>query len=71
MNKIEIPLCLECKHFYKNEYEEFCCKVYPEGIPNKILEGKKDRRRKRLKFKKKRKESKRNERVFRYFKKTS
>ncbi len=43
MRKIEIPLCLECKHFYKNEYEEFCCKVYPEGIPNKILEGKKDK----------------------------
>jgi len=40
MRKIEIPLCLECKHFYKNEYEEFCCKAFPEGIPDKIIEGK-------------------------------
>ncbi len=39
MKKIEIPLCLECKHFYKNEYEEFCCKAFPEGIPDKIIEG--------------------------------
>jgi len=39
MKKIKIPLCLECKHFYKNECEEFCCKAFPEGIPDKIIEG--------------------------------
>ena len=39
MNKIKIPLCLECKHFYKNEYEELCCKAFPNGIPDKIIEG--------------------------------
>ena len=32
---ISMPICLGCKHF--NEDEEFTCKAFPKGIPEKII----------------------------------
>lgn len=30
------PWCDECKNLYSNE-NMYCCKAFPEGIPNKYL----------------------------------
>ena len=40
-NKINIPICLECIYYNKKDYRKLSCKLYPNGIPIKIIEGEK------------------------------
>lgn len=42
IEKINIPLCADCKHYNKFDYEKLSCKAYPKGIPEKIIEGEVD-----------------------------
>jgi hypothetical protein len=37
----EAPKCLECKEYHKNDYEKFSCEVYPDRIPDDIVDGEK------------------------------
>ena len=38
MTTIEPPLCMDCKHFV-SEFDNWHCKAFPGGIPEKILRG--------------------------------
>jgi len=36
------PICYECINFFGMDGDEFICKAYPKGIPEKIITGEHD-----------------------------
>lgn len=44
---VDVPICLMCKHFKKDPRTHwFSCTAFPEGIPNEIVYGRADHRKK-------------------------
>lgn len=35
------PNCLKCIKYHSNDYEQFSCDQYPEGIPEEIVDNQK------------------------------
>lgn len=35
------PNCLKCKHYHKDDFDKFSCAVYPDGIPDEIVDNEK------------------------------
>jgi len=34
------PICMTCKHYHFDNYASMTCDAYPDGIPDKIIDGK-------------------------------
>ena len=35
----ETPNCLRCRKYHDKDNEKFSCDVYPEGIPDEIIDS--------------------------------
>lgn len=38
----QAPICLDCKHWNKDDEEGFTCAAFPQGIPEDIVENRFD-----------------------------
>lgn len=36
------PICMDCKHYNREDFDKFSCKAFPGGIPRVILDHEND-----------------------------